>query len=122
MCVCMCVYTCIHASCMFPVAFLTGCPQHCQLTFLATDGTAIPEAAPVRVVTNSNVVMEWEGVEATVVSNDERGSVEYTFTLPAVPTDSSHDCHVTLTLPDKKTVHETLQDHSDHLLAWKHQV
>lgn len=107
--------------------FLAGCEQKCKLSFSTSCGTAIPEGAAVRMVVRSDVSMELQlpASTVTVVPNKEAGTTEHHFTLPAIPSDASHECHMTLRLPATWCVRTTMPESHDlpeKLPAWKYKV
>lgn len=107
--------------------FLAGCEQQCTLTFVTSAGTAIPEAAAVRVVVHKDIqlALQLPASAVTVHTNEETGATEHCFTLPAVPSDASHDCHMTLKLPASWSVRMSMpesQEQLEQLPAWKYEV
>lgn len=105
--------------------FLSGVAQPCSLSFMTGRGTTIPEGATVRVVTSSDVNLEFPHPPSSLTVHCEGGVSVYQFTLPAVGPESSHDYHVTLTVAAMKHVLTTLaeaQDTAEQLAAWKHEV
>ena len=115
-------------TCVSHAVFLAGCEQHCLLSFTTSCGTAIPDSASVRVVVPSDVNMQIQlpVATATVSTNEEAGTIEHSFTLPAVPSDTSHECHVTLKLPAswcvRKSIADSAQDQQEQLPAWQYEV
>ncbi len=105
--------------------FLSGVPQHCDLSFMTGPGTTIPEGASVRVVLSSDITVEFPHAPCEVAVGREGGVTVHQFTLPAVGPESSCDCHMVLTVPAVKHVRTTLaetQDTTEQLSAWKHEV
>ena len=105
--------------------FLSGVAQHCELSFVTGSDTVIPGGAPVRLVASSDITVEFPHPPARLAVGQDGENTVHQFTLPAVPAESSHDCHVILTVPAVKHVRMTLsesQDTTDQLSAWKHQV
>ena len=115
-------------TCFSHAVFLAGCEQQCLLSFTTSCGTAIPDSASVRVVVPSDVNMQIQlpVATATVSTNEEAGTSEHSFTLPAVPSDTSHECRVTLKLPAswcvRKSIADSAQDQQEQLPAWQYEV
>ena len=86
----------------------------------------MPEDAAVRVVVHGDVRAEFQEPAArVVVSTDDSNTTEHHFTLPAMASDASHDCHMTLRLPSNQQVHTAIpdsQEQPEQLSAWKHEV
>lgn len=76
-------------------------------------------------VVHTDINMELQLPEVTVVPSKESGTTAHHFTLPALPSDASYECHMTLKLPASWSVRKTLsdtQDQSEQLSAWKYEV
>ena len=105
--------------------FLAGIPQDCMMSFMTSNDTSIPEQATVRVLASADVSIHWHNHTSRTVVNTDAGTIEHWLTLPTVPPDTSHDCHMTITLPDMKHVAmETTESHDqpEQLPVWEHMV
>lgn len=92
---------------------------------MTSNDTSIPEQATVRVVVSADVSIRWHDHTPRTVVNTDAGTSEHWLTLPTVPPDMSHDCHMTITLPDVKYVAtETPESHDqpEQLPVWEHMV
>ena len=103
--------------------FLAGFTDQCCLTINTGAESSVPDDATVRLIANSNIQISIDGVgmETKVEESDER--ITMTFVLPHIPPNSSHDTHMTITLPLFQ-LSESIADETDHskLKAWKHEV
>lgn len=86
--------------------------------------TSIPDSAAVRLVARGDIAMTLHSpAPSQVVHHEEEGTTEHCFTLPAIPSDASHDCHMTVSLPSLQCVPTTpSQNLFDQLPAWKKEV
>lgn len=69
--------------------------------------------------------MELSEPSSKVLHNTEGETVEHHFLLPAVPSESSHICHMMLKMPSMQTVRMVLpesHDQPEQLPAWKYEV
>ena len=90
------------------------------MSFLTGRDTTIPENASVSIVTHGDIVCTLEGHDGEVTSDGETNEVA--FKLPEVPPDSSHDIHMTLTLPSMQMIGVVNHIHQSPPKAWKHEV
>ena len=97
-----------------------------MLSFITTGNMTIPDHAHVRVVARKEVAIQLYDNTVETVVNAEDGTVERHFMLPAVPAETSCECHMSLTLPGVRMVHtelaETPADQTEQLPAWQHVV
>ena len=105
--------------------FLAGFPQRCQLSFVTSGKTTIPDGASVKVLINKELSLDLLDLKSDSKHDTESGTVEHAFTLPAVPCDTSCDLYVNLHVPAVCSVSEAVcesYDHQDQFSAWKHEV
>ncbi len=116
-----------------PLVFLAGYSQRCSLCVATHSGTSIPEGSQLRVVVNGGTEIEFLSPTISKLitreDSEEEGEAkeevsEHCFPLPAIPPDSSHECHMILNLQAMRCIYDhTVCDNSqDHLSAWKHEV
>ena len=99
--------------------------QHCSLSFITGRGTTIPKGASVRMVTSSDITVDFPHPPSQLAVGREGGATVHQFTLPAVEPESSCDYQVMLTVSAVKHVLTTLaesQDTAEQLSAWRHEV
>ena len=87
-----------------PSAFLAGYPQSCVMSFLTGGDTSIPDNAAVSIVTHGDIECTLQGQEVKATLAADGDTNEIAFKLPEIPPDSSHDIHMTLSLPSMQTV------------------
>ena len=105
-----------------PSAFLAGYPQSCVMSFLTGGDTSIPDNAAVSIITHGEIECTLQGQEVKATSAADVDTNEIAFKLPEIPPDSSHDIHMTLSLPSMQTVGVVNHTHQSPPRAWKHEV
>lgn len=104
-----------------PPVFLAGYTDRCCLSFNTGADSSIPEGATVRLVANSNITFSIEGVNVEKSENSEDKQTTVTFNLPYIPPESTHNIHMTFTLPLLESC-DTDQTDITKLRAWRHEV
>lgn len=105
---------------LFLTAFIASYPQGCVMSFITGSDTTIPADAAVSIVTHDDIQCTLEGQEVELTSHEDTNEVA--FKLPEIPPDSSHDIHVTLTVPSMQVVGVVNHTHQPTPKAWKHEV